>query len=140
MVTNDRGNVGVPSDQPKWVKVLGFDSTKRLICSKPLKSHKKRFLPRISLWGCYQASKAIGYFFDLQHGATYLNSSSLIASEKYYTHQVHVDLSGIERRSPSGSHSVPAEIASDNDMTASVCRDSFRSSCAEEIVEKQQSR
>jgi hypothetical protein len=84
MLTNDPGNVGVLGHQPKRVKAFSFDSTKRLVRAKPPKPSKKRFLSRISLGRCDQASKALGYLFSLRHASLSLASSSPIASKKYH--------------------------------------------------------
>jgi hypothetical protein len=67
MLTNDPGNVGVPGHQPKRIKALALNSTKWLVRAKPLKSHKKRFLPRICLRRGDEKPKAMGYFFSLWH-------------------------------------------------------------------------
>jgi hypothetical protein len=60
-------NVGVPGHQPKWIKAFGFDSTKGLVRAKPLKSSKKRFLPRVRLGRCDEKLKATGYPFTHLH-------------------------------------------------------------------------
>src|SRR5262245_38550844 len=67
VLTNDPGDVSVLGHQPEWIKTFYFDSTERLIGTKPTKSAEKRFSSRIGLRRSNEVSESLGYFFSVRH-------------------------------------------------------------------------